>query len=260
MSTASVGSLARKDKRSFGVRFESLASWLSNAPITLVVIVASVVAFFSGTLSSAWQLGQSDLAASWWRLMSCHLTHWSFDQLFWDVLAFGVLGYLCEQTGRLRLLAMLLLSSFAVSASVLLLHPELTSYRGLSGVDSALFAYLACYIAESGYRNSDRTWLLGGVAAWLVFVGKVAFELCTGQTLFVEAAGDFQSLPISHVAGALAGSVVWLVATVVPEDQRRIVPFSISRRGAGMLQFFGLGLLAFCLCVPHRLLKLQPCR
>jgi hypothetical protein len=57
-------------------------------------------------------------------------------------------------------------------------------------------------------------WALVGSVAWLVFVGKVTFEFCTGQTLFVDSAADFQSVPISHVAGALSGSFVWLVATL----------------------------------------------
>lgn len=212
MFNSSAASVSLNNERSLGDWCDTLVRFLTCAPITLLVIIASVLAFVSETLTKVWQLDTFNMSA--WTFFTGHMTHWSFDQLFWDVLAFAVLGYLCEQTGCRRMLAVLLLSSFAVSASVLLVHPDLASYRGLSGVDSALFAYMACFVAETGFRNHDRAWLAGGVIAWLVFVGKVIFELWTGQTLFVEAAGGFHSLPISHVAGALSGSLVWLVATV----------------------------------------------
>ena len=219
MSHATAHNFTLKDNGSFGSWLEPLMVSLRSAPITLTVIAASAAAFLSSALTSALQLVPSDMTACSWQWLTCHLTHWSFDQLFWDVMAFGVLGYLCEQTGRFRMVSLLVVSSFVVALSVAMIHPELVSYRGLSGVDSALFAYLACYVVETGSRNRDRMWALGGAVAWLVFVGKVTFEFFTGQTLFVDSAADFQSVPISHVAGALSGSLVWLIATLSSREK-----------------------------------------
>src|SRR5258708_38375144 len=48
---------------------------------------------------------------AWWRLLTSHFVHWSVDHLFWDVLAFGVLGWMCEREGRARFLNCVILSA-----------------------------------------------------------------------------------------------------------------------------------------------------
>ena len=158
MSHSSAHNFTPKDDRAFEYWFEPLILRLGSALITVAVVAASVAVQLSSALTTALQLDSADMTVSWWQWLTCHLTHWSFGQFFWDVMAFGVLGSLCEQTGRFRMISLLLLSSIAVVLSVAIVHPELVSYRGLSGVDSALFAYLACYVAETGLRNRDRMW------------------------------------------------------------------------------------------------------
>lgn len=143
------------------------------------------------------------------RSLTCHLTHWSLDQLFWDGIAFLVLGSLCEQSGRKSYSILLLFSALAVSAGVLVGHPELTTYRGLSGIDSALFAYLACRFAWEGFRDKDRWRSIGGIVAWLAFTAKIVYEIITQETMFVGSEGVFQPLPMTHAVGALAGTLVF---------------------------------------------------
>jgi hypothetical protein len=44
------------------------------------------------------------------------------------------------------------------------------------------------------------------------FAGKIAFEMATGQTVFVDSANaGFTPLPGVHVVGAMVGLFVWAV-------------------------------------------------
>jgi rhomboid family GlyGly-CTERM serine protease len=136
-----------------------------------------------------------------WRLLTCHWTHWTPDHLLWDSLAFLVLAFLCEaRVGRGRLLAAVAGSALAVSAAVWFL-PEIETYRGLSGIDSALFVLLAVSLMR------ERP--LAGLAL-AAFLGKSAWEVATGSTLFVDAA-SFVPVPLAHLVGGAWGMIVGIV-------------------------------------------------
>jgi hypothetical protein len=69
-----------------------------------------------------------------------------------------------------------------------------TAYRGLSGIDSALFALLLWQ------ERRSRLAILCAVA----FAAKIAFEVFAGATVFVARMGtDVVPVPIAHVAGAM---------------------------------------------------------
>jgi len=170
----------------------------------------AVVLQFSGTLSTALQYSSGD--GSWWQLLSCHLTHWNFDQLSWDVAAFFVLGVICERADRRSFVWALVGSALAIPLVTTWCYPQIDTYRGLSGIDSALFTLLACQLAGWGIETKDRRLLLVGLSAWLLFLGKTCFEATMQGTLFVAPTSDFVSLPVAHVAGAVAGTMGWFVA------------------------------------------------
>ncbi|MHB8902511.1 MAG: rhombosortase, partial [Thermoguttaceae bacterium] len=78
-----------------------------------------------------------------WRLLTCQLTHWSWDHLFWDAAALLFLGWVLERQDRRSLLICLGLSVVLIPAVVHIGLPDLATYRGLSGIDSAVFVLLA---------------------------------------------------------------------------------------------------------------------
>jgi hypothetical protein len=94
----------------------------------------------------------------------------------------------------------------AISIAVLFLLPEMGIYRGLSGLDSAFFSLLAVTILRQ--KLSERNWLWVGIVGlvFLGFLGKTAYELATGLTLFVDShAAGMVPVPLAHVAGAAVG-------------------------------------------------------
>ena len=106
----------------------------------------------------------------WWRLLSGHLTHFSTDHLLWCVLAFFGLGVAAERFGRTRTLACIYASAIAISIATLYALPDLSAYRGLSGITSALFGLLAVTIGRDAFQHPDgpQWWRLAVIATIIV--------------------------------------------------------------------------------------------
>jgi rhomboid family GlyGly-CTERM serine protease len=140
-----------------------------------------------------------------WTLLTCHFTHWSLDQFLWGLAVFVPLGIACERRSRTRFLLALSGSAVAVPLMVSALAPAIGSYRGLSGLDSALFALLACMVARER-PSGDRATLVLILAAALGFGGKIAYELFTGSPMFASQLGaGIVPVPLAHAVGAMAG-------------------------------------------------------
>jgi rhomboid family GlyGly-CTERM serine protease len=165
-----------------------------------------------------------------WRIVTCHFTHFTYEQLAWDTLAFLVLGIACARRNRGAFQATLLASVLIVPIAVLAFAPNVATYRGLSGIDSALFALLLI-------MESRRSWIVAMCA--IGFAMKLIFEMTTGATLFVPSSGRFEVVPVAHLAGAAVGVTVILsrrsrgvvVRGNAAEDGRRTPLLSASRKG-----------------------------
>lgn len=185
-------------------------SVLRRTPLTLGLTVSALM--IAG-LPEAATLMQCDIAAMHrgeiWRWATGHFTHWNFDHLFWDTAAFLLLGAYCELRDRRMYARCLAFGAATISAGLILLRPDLQHYRGLSGIDSALFVLAAWHYGSDARHSDDRPGLYAAIGATVVFLAKVAYELITGGTLFVDAAaGCFEPLPLSHLLGAAAAVVV----------------------------------------------------
>ena len=188
--------------------FNKLVEMAAEAPLTLAISALALGLFYFPALA---QIVELPLAGNGWMnpvsLVGCHLLHWSGGHLFWDLGMFVVTGYLCERGGRWAYLGTLGLAAVAIPPVVIWYHPELSSYRGLSGLDTALFAL---FISRSGWqaiRTGDQAWLYICIGLWLAMIGKSAFELATGQVLFVDTE-SFVPVPIAHLIGILCGSAM----------------------------------------------------
>ena len=132
-----------------------------------------------------------------WRIATCHFTHFTYEQLAWDALVFLLLAIACERRSHGAFRATLLASVIVVPIAVLAFS-NVTTYRGLSGIDSALFGLLLV----SEWRRS-RLAAFCGVA----FAAKMIFEMSTGATVFVHS-DSFIAVPVAHIAGAIVGVIV----------------------------------------------------
>jgi rhomboid family GlyGly-CTERM serine protease len=179
---------------------------------SLVFSLAAAIVFLLPSLAEHLQYDRAALAAGEsWRLLTGHWVHYSLDHFTWDVLAFLALGAACERTGRGRLVGCVLASPLAISAAVWFWLPGLDIYRGLSGVDSALFGLLFAnlWFEDGRSRQRDLRWI--AAALFVGFVLKVSFEVVTGGTVFVKdmAAGSI-AVPLAHIVGAGVGLLAGL--------------------------------------------------
>ena len=139
-----------------------------------------------------------------WQFLTCHFTHWTYEQLAWDAVAFLALGAACARRHRAAFHATLLTSAVLVPLAVLVFAPEVIAYRGLSGLDSALFVLLLLLEAR---KNK-----VVAVCA-IAFIAKITYEMLTGATVF---AGNVTPVPVAHIAGAASALLVMAIYTRIP--------------------------------------------
>ena len=169
--------------------------------VTAIVSSASLGATLVSGVAPIFQYDSRRIAAGqWYRLLTCHLPHWTTSHLGWSLMTFAVLASLCEIRGQLRTLCCTIISAVLIPLSLLFAQPSLTTYRGLSGIDSALFVLLAVQLARS-VPSMGRIVAL----ALIAFLAKVGFELLTGHTLFADPGGRFVPVPLAHLSGAVVG-------------------------------------------------------
>lgn len=191
----------------------NLFSVIQKSTVTGVfvgVAILSVLSALSPALTSVLEFDRAALArGEMWRLVTGHVTHWNFDHLFWDLATFLGLVAVCMRRSIRNTLNCLLVSALAISMAIFFWQPEIEIYRGLSGIDSALFALFAMGMLKDSYR--ERDWLLFGAACagMAGFFAKTGYEVLTGQTLFVDSGtAGFIPLASAHAVGAVAGCLV----------------------------------------------------
>jgi rhomboid family GlyGly-CTERM serine protease len=136
-----------------------------------------------------------------WRWLTAHFAHFDANHLLWDLGVFAVLGGWMESKSRTHLATLVVVSAAAISGAFWLLAPELSSYRGLSGIDAALSGATAMGMYRAAKAPSERWLPLLGMTA---LAAKITWEFWTGGTLFVTAE-SYVGVPLAHLVGAVVG-------------------------------------------------------
>ena len=93
--------------------------------------------------------------------------------------------------------------------------PDLLAFRGVSGVASALFVYVA-WEAVARTSGSRRALALAVVG---LLVAKIGWEAKHATALFASDP-TFVVTPTAHAAGALIGALAGAIRTLEPRDLR----------------------------------------
>jgi len=141
-----------------------------------------------------------------WRLLTSHWAHWSAEHLLWDVVVFMILLALSFRINLKETGIVLGSASAVIPLGLYFLQPELICYRGLSGLDTALFAFVAVHLVKSLKQKGDR---VGQVLVLMILAGlglKIAFEAFVGEAFFVtRMAPNVIVVPLAHIIGAGIG-------------------------------------------------------
>ncbi|MCP4899914.1 MAG: rhombosortase [bacterium] len=179
----------------------------STAWLSLLLSLVAAALFLTPRLSAGLAFERSPIGGGeLWRLVAGHWVHFTFEHLFWSLLVFAVLGVLWEKAGqRWGFLACVVCSAVLISAALWWLQPQLTSYRGLSGIDCALVTAMAVQALRQALASGRRELAIALALAILAYFAKVAFEFATGGKVFVSDAAPFEPVPLAHLIGGLWG-------------------------------------------------------
>jgi rhomboid family GlyGly-CTERM serine protease len=199
--------------------------------IGTLTAAAAVIHLLPTAFSTALQFERTALdAGEWWRLFTAHVTHFGSNHFIWDAAVFLAFGTVCEFASRWRTALTLGVASIAISFAVWLWQPQFAIYRGLSGLDSALFGMFAADLL----RRKDPISRILGVVGTFAVVTKCMFESATGSTAFASGDG-YVPVPLAHVVGFLTGFVMgWTsafarrVQETLPHRRPRISAVSLN--------------------------------
>ncbi len=173
---------------------------------TVALVVATALAQrFADVLQYA---RPAATAGGWHRLLSGHFVHWSGEHLLWDALAFAILGAVVERVSRRAFFATVAASAVAVGVAVHAWAPGMEFYRGLSGIDCALFGFAVVRVVA--VATAQRRWgvAAGALALVAAFLAKTMLERSSGQALFVRSGDAFVAVPLAHLVGAAVGAAI----------------------------------------------------
>lgn len=176
--------------------------------MTCVCSIAALVFFFGENCLTCLDFQPSTLnVTAIAGIFSCHLLHWTGEHLLWDLGVFALLGAICEWRMPRRTYATCAAAAISIPIAVAFAHPELQTYRGLSGIDTALFALLVTSrLADARSSNDKHTAALFSGLLILLWA-KVGIEWFGSGALFVNTDG-FLPLPVAHVVGGMIGMLI----------------------------------------------------
>lgn len=133
----------------------------------------------------------------WWRLVSAHLVHLSWEHLLLNCAGLVLLWALfAREYSPRRWLWIITVAVIAIDAGLWFFRPGVDWYLGASGV-------LHGVLAAGAYALYRRGEAMGAVLLLLLVV-KLVYEQQAGSSLF---AGDLPLVPDAHVLGVLGGLI-----------------------------------------------------
>jgi rhomboid family GlyGly-CTERM serine protease len=184
----------------------------SRVTLPLLLALVALVVRLTPSAPQLLEFNREALAqGEYWRILTGHLVHFNASHFVWDVGALFLLAATLPSLsagGWLRLLGG---AAVVISAGVCFFATQLESYRGLSGVDCALFGAAATGFVVRAFRERDFPLLAVTLLAGFGFLAKSQWELQQGTTLFAQSDGNFVPVPLAHLLGAAWGMISVLI-------------------------------------------------
>ena len=181
----------------------------------ITAIILGLIAVILFYIPNAHEILQYDSVAinehyQYYRLFTGHFVHYSESHLYWDVITFVVLGVLCCRQSLKSFFIIIITTPLIISLSLLYFMPQLMFYRGLSGIDTALYSFV---IGKMIYEKFNAKKFIHGYSLLmlaLLLMGKTVYEFATQSILFANA-DNFMPLPIAHLIGIFCGLITLLL-------------------------------------------------
>jgi rhomboid family GlyGly-CTERM serine protease len=194
-------------------RLHRSRAWLPALPwVTATFVLIAGLAGLTARLAGALHYDRARVAAgAFWLPFTAQFVHWTPRMALADLGTTLLVGSALESRSRPLLVAAFILSFLCVGMGLPLLVPDLSVYRGASGLTSGLFVALALDLTlEPRGREAarDRLRRFFGALAFVLFASKTAVEMATGAAIFAGDLGPgVRVLPSAHLLGAVAGAL-----------------------------------------------------
>lgn len=145
-----------------------------------------------------------------WRPLTGQLVHWTARMTLVDLGVILLLGSWLEMQSRKLVIVSLASAAPLIALGLHFLSLDLESYRGSSGLATALFVCVALTLL--GDRRLRWRWRELAFLALLLLAAKMIWEFWSGAPL---AAGDLPEgvrvAPLVHLLGAIAGAAAFAI-------------------------------------------------
>ncbi len=190
----------------------------SHFPIwTCLILGLSIISYALPQVSSALIYDRVAIfEGEVWRLLSSHLVHFTKLHLFYNLIAFGIAGWIIESRGYQYFVSLCLLMAFSISVFLLVMKPNMIYYGGLSGLASGSIYYLALL----GLREPQPWRLMCIVTLFLVPI-KIFLEIDMSQSI-LNYSGPFSLVPLSHIIGCLVAIFLFFATKQSQENEKRL--------------------------------------
>jgi len=181
---------------------------ISRIPTFTIAVLALCIA--SSKVDTLASLFVYDRAAIFrgevWRLVTSHFVHFGDMHLIYNVVVFGVIGWIIEHKGHKHFKLLCVLMACSISAILLIFKPNMIYFGGLSGIVCGSIAYcsLLCLRESSPWR----TIAIFSIIFLIVKIGLETYN--NGSLLPYWGAQDFVSIPLSHIAGSLTAFTAFI--------------------------------------------------
>src|SRR5262245_60321607 len=92
---------------------------------TLVLVAIAIIVSLVPGMATWLQYDRLAVAhGAFWRLFTSHFVHWSMEHLFWDALALGALGWMCEREGGAQFLTTVAAAALAIPLTLSFAQPQ----------------------------------------------------------------------------------------------------------------------------------------
>ncbi|MBI4825717.1 MAG: rhombosortase [Nitrospirae bacterium] len=141
-----------------------------------------------------------------WRIVTSHFVHFNYIHLFYNLLVFGIAGWIIERRGYNHFKLLCVLSATFIGITLFIFQPGMMYYGGLSGVACGAIYYSALF----GLRE-PTPWRNICLCIIVALPIKIALEIYYNSSLLPYGEKQtFVLIPISHLAGSIAAFLLFL--------------------------------------------------
>jgi rhomboid family GlyGly-CTERM serine protease len=184
-------------------------SIITRMPLfTFLILMASVLSSISPGMASVFIFDRSAiLKGEVWRILTSHFVHFSNLHLFYNLLAFGIAGWIIENKSYRHFGWLCVLMASLISISLFILEPDMSYYGGLSGMACGSIYYFALW----GTRG-NRPWRTICMLLILLIPIKIVAEIYNSASVLPYGGQlPFVPVPTSHVIGIVVAILLYLV-------------------------------------------------